>query len=90
MKTLLSASILALGLFATSAQAAEKDIFTDINQTAPLAGTFDDLNQTAPRSPYASLNDTAPRSGGLYEDLQDTAPHAPGTSGRLSDTAPLK
>ncbi|MGE5511758.1 MAG: hypothetical protein ACM31O_10970 [Bacteroidota bacterium] len=74
MKTLISASILALGLFTASAQAAPRDVFTDINQTAPLASTFEDLNQTAPKGVFDQLNDTAPRSDGVFGTLENEAP----------------
>lgn len=74
MKTLISASILALGLFAGAAQAAPKDVFTQINETAPRAGTFQDLNNTAPKSVFEQLNETAPRSDGVYGDLEKNAP----------------
>lgn len=73
MKTLISASIIALSLFATSAQAAPKDIWTEINETAPRS-TFDDSNRTAPKSTFEQLNDIAPRSDGVYGDLEKTAP----------------
>lgn len=85
MKTLITASVVALGLFTASAQAAPRGLFTDIDRTAPLAGTFGDLQETAPRS-FGSLNDTAPRSG-VYGDLNETAPKA-GTFGDLQETAP--
>ena len=77
MKTLISASIVALGLFAASAQAAPKnpqDIWTDLNETAPRSGIFEDLNQTAPKSTFEQLNETAPRSDGVYGDLEKNAP----------------
>jgi hypothetical protein len=73
MKTL-TATILALGLFAGAAQAASQGVFTQIDQTAPRAGTFEDLSRTAPRGgTFQDLNDTAPRAG-TFEDLKDTAP----------------
>jgi hypothetical protein len=74
MKTLISASIVALGLFTASAQAAPKDIWTEINETAPRSGTFEDLSQTAPKSTFEQLNETAPRSDGVYGDLERNAP----------------
>lgn len=84
MKTLLTASVLTLGLFTASAQAAPRDLFTDIDRTAPLAGTFEDLNQTAPHSSFTTLNETAPRSGDYFDGQHDTSPR----SGDLRDTAP--
>ena len=45
MKTLISASILTLSLFAGSAQAADaSSVFADLNATAPRATVFDDIN----------------------------------------------
>jgi hypothetical protein len=84
MKTLFTASVLALGLYTVSAQAAPRDLFTDIDRTAPLAGTFEDINQTAPRSSFSTLNETAPRTGDYFDDQHDSAPR----SGDLRDTAP--
>ena len=68
MKTLISASILAVSLFAGSAQAADvSKVFSDLNATAPRASIFDDINATAPRSGlFDQINDTAPRSGGVF------------------------
>jgi len=74
MKALISASIIALGLFAGSAQAAQKDIFTQLDETAPLSATFEDLNQTAPHSSFSQIQDTAPRSDGVYGQVENTAP----------------
>lgn len=75
MKTLISASVIALGLFTASAQAAPKDIWTEINETAPRSSTFEDLRNTAPKSVFDQLNETAPRSDeGVFGDLQNSAP----------------
>ncbi len=74
MKTLISASIVALGLLTVSAQAAPKDIWTEINETAPRSGIFEDLSNTAPKGVFDQLNETAPRSDGVYGDLEKTAP----------------
>jgi hypothetical protein len=73
MKTLISASIVTLGLFTATAQAAPKDIWTELNETAPRS-TFTDLNDTAPKSTFEQLNDTAPRSDGVYGELEKNAP----------------
>jgi hypothetical protein len=73
MKTLISASIIAFGLFTASAQAAPKDIWTEINETAPRS-VFDDLNQTAPKGVFEQLNETAPRSDGVFGELEKNAP----------------
>jgi hypothetical protein len=74
MKTLISASIVAIGLFSGAAQAAQRDVFTGINETAPLSRTFEDLNQTAPKSNFEQLNETAPRSDGVYGGIETNAP----------------
>jgi hypothetical protein len=74
MKTLISASILAIGLFAGTANAAPK-VFDDINATAPRSTVFDDINATAPRSNvFKDIQDTAPRSDGVYGELETRAP----------------
>ncbi len=74
MKTLISASILAIGLFAGTANAAPK-VFDDINATAPRSTVFDDINATAPRSNvFRDIQDTAPRSDGVYGELETRAP----------------
>ena len=85
MKTIRTAaiSLVALGLFAGAASA--KDIFADINTTAPK-GYFDTLRDTAPRSPFDRINDTAPRS--IFDDLRDTAPRTDSPFGTLQDGAP--
>ena len=82
MKTI-AASIVALGLFAGAASA--KDIFTDINQSAPKSifdqirdsaplQPWDRINESAPRSPFDRINDAAPRSDGVFGSLQNSAP----------------
>ena len=82
MKTI-SASILALGLFAGVASA--KDIFTDINQTAPK-GLFDQIRDSAPRSVWTDLNDSAPRS--VFDDINSSAPRTDGVFGTVQGSAP--
>ena len=83
MKTLITASVVALGLFSASAQAAPRDVFTQINETAPLQGVFEDLNKTAPRSVWTDLNETTPRT--YFDDLNESAPRS---FGDIQDTAP--
>jgi len=65
MKTLISASVIAFGVLALPAMAEESDVFSDINDTAPVTRAFDDLE------------DTMPRTGDYFEGLDETAPHAP-------------
>jgi hypothetical protein len=73
MKTLISASILAIGLFAGTANAAK--VFDDINATAPRSTVFEDINATAPRtSVFQDLQNSAPRSDGVFGDLETRAP----------------
>ena len=87
MKTLISASILAIGLFAGTANAASS-VFADINATAPRSSVFEDLNATAPRtSIFEDINATAPRSK-VFQDLQESAPRSDGVYGDLERTAP--
>jgi len=76
MKTLISASILAIGLFAGAANAAPvSQVLADINATAPRSSVFDDINATAPRSDvFKDIQDTAPRSDGVYGELETRAP----------------
>jgi hypothetical protein len=74
MKTLISASIIAIGLFAGTANAAPK-VFEDLNASAPRSTVFDDINATAPRSNvFKDIQDTAPRSDGVYGELETRAP----------------
>jgi hypothetical protein len=86
MKTIAFASLAALALLTGAAQAAPKDIWTDINQSAPRS-TFDQLNQTAPHGTFEQINQTAPR-GGYFQDLQDSAPRSDGVYGGLDKNAP--
>lgn len=72
MKSIISASIIALGLFAGAAQAAPQT-FTDLADTAPRS-VFDDIQDTAPKTVFEELNETAPRSDGVYGTLEKTAP----------------
>ena len=85
MKTVntIAVSLVAIGLFAGAASA--KDIFADINATAPKS-YFDMLRDTAPRSPFDQLNATAPRT--YFDILRDTAPRSDGVFGTLQDSAP--
>ena len=73
MKALLIVPALILGVLAGEARA-EKSIFTQISETAPLSGVFEDLNLTAPKSVFETLNETAPRSDGVFGDLEKNAP----------------
>ena len=89
MKTLITASILALGLFAGSANAAPavSQVFSDLNATAPRS-VFEDLQATAPRAGiFAEINATAPRST-VFGDLQNSAPRSDGVFGTLEQSAP--
>ena len=82
MKTII-ASILALGLFTGAASA--KDIFTDINQTAPK-GLFDQIRDTTPRSVFDDINSSAPRS--VFDDIRDSTPRSDGVFGGLETGSP--
>jgi hypothetical protein len=88
MKTLITASILSLGLFAGTANAADvsKSLFSDINATAPRSGIFPGLNDTAPRSLFDDINQTAPRS--VFDDINQSAPRDDGVYGTIENTAP--
>ncbi|MFM9849491.1 MAG: hypothetical protein ACKVP3_20310 [Hyphomicrobiaceae bacterium] len=86
MKTLISASILAIGLFAGAANAASP-VFDDINTTAPRSGTFEDLKATAPRGTFEDINATAPRAG-VFNDINRVAPRSDGVYGGLEQSAP--
>jgi hypothetical protein len=74
MKALICASVFFFGVLAGPLQAAQKSIFTEISETAPLSGVFEDLSLTAPKSIFDSLNETAPRSDGVFGELEKTAP----------------
>jgi hypothetical protein len=84
MKSLITASVLSLTLFAGVANASP---FAEINATAPRAGTFEDINATAPRGTFEDINTTAPRSG-LFQDIDRTAPRSDGVYGTLENDAP--
>ena len=73
MKTLVSAAALILGVLAGEAHA-EKNIFDQINETAPRSSVFEDLNLTAPKSVFETLNKLAPRSDGVFGELEKNAP----------------
>ena len=73
MKTI-AATLIALGLLTgTAAAKSPRDIFTDLNQSAPMS-PFDAIADTAPASPYGGLGDHAPRSDGVFGDLKRNAP----------------
>lgn len=86
MKTFISTSLVAIGLFAGAAQAAPIDsFFTDLGQSAPKS-VFDQLNETAPKSIFDQIRDSAPRS--IFDDLRDSAPRSGGVFGELKRNAP--
>lgn len=89
MKTLITATILSLGLFAGAANAADasRSVFMDISAAAPNSATFQDLNASAPRSPFDEINATAPRST-VFDDINKTAPRSDGVFGTLELSAP--
>lgn len=72
----LIASVIALGLAGSVAQAADRDpssVFTDIRNSAPRS-VFDDIRDTAPKSIFDQIRDTAPRSDGVFGQLERNAP----------------
>lgn len=82
MKTIIAASVIALGLFAGSAHAS--NVWTTLADAAPRS-VFDQLQDTAPRSVFDQIGDAAPRStegrddgvGEMhpgFEKLADAAP----------------
>lgn len=90
MKTLISASLLLLGLFAGAAHAADisKSGFTGITGAVPSSATFTDLATTAPRlSIFDDINATAPRST-IFVDISRTAPRSDGAFGTLEMNTP--
>lgn len=80
MKTLISASLLSLGLFVGAANAADvsRSLFMDINDTAPNSATFAGLATVAPQSSqsniFVDISRTAPRHDNIFRDLQTRAP----------------
>jgi len=62
MKTLITASLLALGLLASPADARD------------MSGLWTSLTNSAPRSVFDQIRDSAPRS--VFDQLQDTAPRS--------------
>ncbi len=85
MKTLITATILSLGLLATQApaSAASKSFWTTLNESAPRS-PFDELATTAPKSFWTTLNESAPRSP--FDELASTAPKS--IFDTLRDNAP--
>jgi hypothetical protein len=81
MKSLITASILALGLFAGTASARQP--FDSIADSAPRS-VFDEIRDTAPRSVFDEIRDTAPRS--LFDEIRDSAPRQPFDT--IADQAP--
>jgi hypothetical protein len=72
----LIASVIALGLAGSVAQAADRDasnVFTDIRNTAPRS-VFDDIRDSAPKSAFDQIRDSAPRSDGVFGELERSAP----------------
>ena len=74
MKSMICACVIFFGFLAGPLQAAQKNVFTEISETAPLSGVFEDLSLTAPKSIFDSLNETAPRSDDVFGELEKTAP----------------
>lgn len=85
MKALITASILAVGLFASPANAATKSIWTTLNDSAPRS-IFDQIRDSAPRSVFDQLNATAPRAA-ASDHVQSVGELAP-VFQTLSDNAP--
>ena len=74
MKALVCASVFVFGILVGPVQAAQKNVFAEISETASLSGVFEELSLTAPKSIFDSLNETAPCSDGVFSDLEKTAP----------------
>ncbi len=74
MTTLLSASLLALGLLAGPAHARDvSSVWTAINDTAPRS-VFDQIADTAPRSAIAGPDQLDSELHPSFERLGDAAP----------------
>ena len=61
-------------IVALTGSASAKSVWDQISQTAPRSGVFEDLSLTAPKSVFETLNETAPRSDGVYGELEKNAP----------------
>lgn len=59
---------------ALGGSASAKSIWDQISEAAPRSGVFDDLQLTAPKTVFDTLNETAPRSDGVYGELEKNAP----------------
>jgi hypothetical protein len=85
MKTI-AVSLLALGLFAGTANArSAKDFFTDLSNSAPRSA-FDQIRDSAPLSPFDQIRDSAPRT--VFDDIRDSSPRSDGVFGDLQNSAP--
>jgi hypothetical protein len=51
-----------------------KTLWDQISETAPRSSVFDDIRLTAPKSVFETLNETAPRSDGVFGELEKNAP----------------
>ncbi len=71
---LISATLVALSLFAGAAHARPVDsVFGDLGQTAPRSA-FDQISDAAPRSVFDDIRATAPRS--YFDALRESAPRS--------------
>jgi hypothetical protein len=84
MKALIAASIASLGMLAGAANAADssRSMYMDISVAAPNSATYQDMSTIAPRGattarawdPFSQIQDSAPRSDGVYGELEERAP----------------
>ena len=81
---LISATIVALTLFAGAANARPAgSYFGDLSQTAPRSA-FDQIGDAAPRSFFDDLNATAPRS--YFDEQHDAAPRSAGSDSDVTQS----
>jgi hypothetical protein len=71
MKALLYASVLALGAFTSPLQATTSIVAGDERQSVIV---FDEMGMTAPKTVFETLNESAPRSDGVFGELERNAP----------------
>jgi len=71
----LTAFVATMSVFGVlSGAASAKSVWDQISETAPRSSVFEDLKLTAPKSVFEGLNETAPRSDGVYGELEKNAP----------------
>jgi hypothetical protein len=67
-----TAFVVALSLL--SGPVSANTVWDQVSDTAPRSGVFDDLDRIAPKGLFETLNDTTPRSDGVFGEVEKNAP----------------